>query len=1418
MASPEEKDKIENQETQKVSIETQEEKEISPEEFLQDADIKKQEFEAQTEKEINNLNSVNLDAQKFNEIKKEDQIEQKLDETNQEVGVIIQNAKNEVKSNQDTKKESESSQSDENKLLEMLKEKIEKSDKLEDIFSILKETLQEQKERSDLKMLFTSFKFTTDDGNEKLININDYFEETIKKIEEISNDTEKMKEVQNIPLSEIKKEFIGLLDDFVLPHLDEELNLSSTIEKIQNKMSVKDFYIGDLINFLNEYNKVSKNRENTFDKFIFKDYPKNKDDFFNVKGYLNDLIEDPSLLEKIDFINENDLNKRLDLFDNESYYRREYEGPESAKFVGKNNNILDLGMIEDEKGVNTFNVEDTQRKRISDLKTLSLESLKLADKNKYFLIESSFLGVKGINLINENQLKEIHDFTGDLEKLDTYQIANYHGDIENLSPEIKSFLQKYEADRMDNLSLVGNSTFFRLVKDENNFNKIKNCINLGLLKSIHQEQDMERAVSFDAEDINLILKTEEDLSISDYLLEKIKTLSESDIVKYKELKNKFAEYYEDKAVIIDYLEKLKEIPNENLNFFELWQNSSGRYSGGLSYRLNGPLREAINYKEDLSKLAKFYKNDPDAETIIFGFITKDTKDLSSICRNVELFEGDPKKYFVDNPKYSLTDYDKVQAILNKRGQKFEQADFDLIFDYAFKNSPQSLLEKSSFPFSPEQKKIIDIFTKINNSPSKEMKNIAVELSWQIVQGGDLATIDDRYNKIENIFVRNNIPFVGKQEKICEVIHPEIRTQYNSSPELQSLHSDNAKRLLIFKDLLKASFNSLNSNLEQYLVIFQNGQEVLNKYEKGEKLNDDEEEKLKYFFRKINALSENTRKTANFKTFDLDNLSLEDNLIALKNNFGVKDKQTITEKFETTFLNRIGMNNFGEAVKYYKNLRETVSARNQKLAIGGQINLSENDLAKGISLNFFDNSLDKGVYAPEFVGSETIEAKSKAKDSDATPWDTDLIRVGERNITEIATNSTASGYGEIILIIKDRGQFNKNEKGQPLGNDQNKLELFKTGVLGQDHYGIRTGFGSTEIDAVLVKDNLLNNNNKQLDSLKFSIAKKGFYIPICDKTGSVIFSAKEYEEYRKVFDGVDKYHGGEININEEWKQSSFNEAIKEFSQTKENLDKINNIRNDIYSDIESDLKTFGIELHKGRYDDSVVGAKIIDTGSTGRGAALDSGYDFDFVIKIDDQDFDKINQLAENLKNKYPYDQDYERDGMRTFRFKSFEKNGNLIDLDISFVKKSDSEDLDANEAVAKKYDSIKESKGEDKLLDVLTNIRFAKKELKNAGCYKKGLTGNGEQQGGLGGIGVENWILKNGGDAVVAFQEFNKMAYKDGELIPFDDFKKEYKIFSAGENIRGGVRAENFVYNMDQFGYEKMAELSKKFVEIKKLK
>jgi hypothetical protein len=147
-------------------------------------------------------------------------------------------------------------------------------------------------------------------------------------------------------------------------------------------------------------------------------------------------------------------------------------------------------------------------------------------------------------------------------------------------------------------------------------------------------------------------------------------------------------------------------------------------------------------------------------------------------------------------------------------------------------------------------------------------------------------------------------------------------------------------------------------------------------------------------------------------------------------------------------------------------------------------------------------------------------------------------------------------------------------------------------------------------------------------------------------------------------------------------------------------------------------------------------------------------------------------------------------------------------IDVGFNRKSDSEEFDAHDALKEKYDSIEKKYGEQAYLDTLSNIRFAKKKLKEAGCYKKGVGGEG-QQGGLGGIGVEYWILQNGGDSVEAFRSFEQHAFRDGNLVTFEEFKKTYKVFSAGQNIRGSVKVENFTDNMTNEGYIKMAQLAK---------
>ena len=74
---------------------------------------------------------------------------------------------------------------------------------------------------------------------------------------------------------------------------------------------------------------------------------------------------------------------------------------------------------------------------------------------------------------------------------------------------------------------------------------------------------------------------------------------------------------------------------------------------------------------------------------------------------------------------------------------------------------------------------------------------------------------------------------------------------------------------------------------------------------------------------------------------------------------------------------------------------------------------------------------------------------------------------------------------------------------------------------------------------------------------------------------------------------------------------------------------------------------------------------------------------------------------------------------------------------------------------------------------VIANILFAKKLLKENGCYKPD---RGEKpEGGLGGVGIENWILQNGGSLKKAAESFLETA---NDSTGFEDFKNKYSAFA----------------------------------------
>ena len=171
-------------------------------------------------------------------------------------------------------------------------------------------------------------------------------------------------------------------------------------------------------------------------------------------------------------------------------------------------------------------------------------------------------------------------------------------------------------------------------------------------------------------------------------------------------------------------------------------------------------------------------------------------------------------------------------------------------------------------------------------------------------------------------------------------------------------------------------------------------------------------------------------------------------------------------------------------------------------------LEEGDYIKGIQggILYLGNILQNGSVSKEYLGSSA--------GSDATPLDTDLSRI----MTSEGTNrdkillTEASTYGNIWFVLKNDDRFQVT-RGEEQVEEQDikrsdKLEVFLTGVVGKGHYGIRTGFSSSDINYIVVE--------KYDEKVAMEIVINGFYIPIADKDGKIIFTNTTFKKLFNLF--------------------------------------------------------------------------------------------------------------------------------------------------------------------------------------------------------------------------------------------------------------------------------------------------------------
>lgn len=741
----------------------------------------------------------------------------------------------------------------------------------------------------------------------------------------------------------------------------------------------------------------------------------------------------------------------------------------------------------------------------------------------------------------------------------------------------------------------------------------------------------------------------------------------------------------------------------------------------------------------------------------------------------------------------------LMLVLNLLKDNFVPA----IFNKLIKSEPEKFFDKT-----PEQlRAYIIISQQIDSSPSQEIVRIKNELIEQILDNDDPVKA---YGAIERIFIQNNIPLLGKIQRIFSVLYPDTTVSRmlneSSSPVLRQA-SIRRRQNVIFQDLLKVHIDSGNRSLKKFLQTLREGDLLMEKLTLETELTDNERAKLSYIFDKLKTLSSVSTRGQKNQFPAADSGELLADYQKLYSQLGVKDGQSVSQRVTEMFASPLGYKNIDEILTCMDTAKSVAEQRSRKI-VDSFVALENGDLVKGVDINYIDNILQNGSVAKEYLGASS--------GSDATPFDTDLELLTLESADDFKTIynkriQLAKQYGQLLFVVKDRGQLQKTYPKELALYDRAKYELFKTGAIGQNHYGIRTGFPCTEIDFMILGDGV---DTKQRKNLFYSIAQNGYYIPVTDTDGHVVFTPDEYDRYRKVFSGIELFNGADVEFANSQNEKYYSE-IKDIIQDKKDKDiQSESLKNEIKSTVLDILSQFNVKT-KGQYDDSLLGAELLDIGSTGRGTNLPDAGDFDFNLKLDAKDFDKVEQIAAAILSKLGLEMrespvllssgnSYQ---LRFFGTNIFSQKG--LDIDIGFVKKSELNIYASHDAIADKLGNIRQKQGEDAYQEVIANILLAKKWLKAGNAYKKGDHG----QGGLGGIGVENLILAHEGNLGMAFRAFYSASkHEDGTTKGLEEFKKDFAILDAGMDIRSNTY-DNFVYNMNQSGYERMLAVIKEHFE-----
>ena len=813
-----------------------------------------------------------------------------------------------------------------------------------------------------------------------------------------------------------------------------------------------------------------------------------------------------------------------------------------------------------------------------------------------------------------------------------------------------------------------------------------------------------------------------------------------------------------------------------------------------------------------------------------------------------------------------------------------------------------------------------IVSRLANSNASELAERSEAFTRELLKL-DADKIPEALDKIEDIYIHNHLPYVGKNYLVFRTMHPSpnLEDDFNFSPlsygrpntispVLQQATGDirsgkldqmlNSRDAIIVSDLLRASLGSNNRSIREYLATLKNGQTLLNQLSSGELAWDtfnqptslmDKDTKANYDtlstfawhlatiynstlpgkehpYQLIHQQADQQSDQSNALQTDFTNLT---SLIKPNGRYSLADRSV------RYFAHFVGIEDLAGAERYMDNVVKEADARNRKmaeyLATTSEPKLQSGDLVKGMGgtagdgIRYLSYAFQNGSISKEYLGD--------ASRSDTTPLDADASIVpdrlnGEQTINQIMNSwdryMLANDYGRGLWVVlrPDKERFivtrrDSREADQSVYDlsvpDANfdrtdltqeeidrrleeiaeakrhrreglpKLEIFATGVDGSGHYGVRTGFGMNLV-SFCVTDSTLRDSTPVSEITKLEIALDGFYIPVIDKdSGELIFTPADYDKMRQQMSGLSYYRTGDYQFAPDSELElpstrvgettvlSTNTIIEEIPEGISDIDRKHVVINQAIKEAITNIPDLNLSYKDyldGDLTENIV--EVIDTGSTGRQTNAPGSGDFDYLARLDRSilsDPTKKQQITDALLAAFGRENDGSAIVNGNLRLKQVSINGlaEPVDIDITFAQKTNKVQYPTDAALADRLTNIK-NQSETKYQQVLANIIYAKQFLKAAGAYKPRRSPEAEGVGGLGGVGIENWVLQHGGSFRQAARDFLTVA---DSCSSFEDFCAHYPVWDYGENHKG-IRSkphDNFVAdNMNQEGYERMKE------------